>query len=666
MSVIQISKIQVRRGQKLLIGNIPQLSSAEFAWAVDTQELFIGNGSITEGAPYVGNTKILTEHDNILELANSYKFAANNPSIPASVSRSLQSKIDEIQVSLVDFLPRDIRPDDSSGHIDFAPYFNAALDNLFVNVEDQFKKVLVVPNGNYNIRSTLRIPSRAIIRGENQLETILDIGTNRIVFVSENGTDENFTDSDFPFNIEISNLTIDHSTGQTEITASRGCTFRQVTWRSNYKLGDTVFVTENANAVYNFNPVVEAGGNIQVLGSGVSVSITQTFSGTFVSTLASLVDTLNADLTFQSNFMAVAFNDVSLKIISINSISVADDIISNFTVISQVNNAPGTNPETIVPGPDELSDGSDGSENVEASVFWNNQSFGTRTSGLTFDSCKFTETRLAIECQQSSVFNTEVKIVNSDFFIADTGIYIGGVPPDQFTGKRQENNWLIVDTKFEQLASQAFISTYGIGTKFLRTEFKNCGNGTGDAANPITSIVKFGDAVNNVLIDCFSNRHQSSAVAKIANPTTPGIIEFEGASYANLIDRNYAEIVVSDAPRTLTVFSLKSRFIIIDYFLSLGVDPLNKHSRTGQLILTVGDDLAGTDNVSPVAVSDNYVYSPPTPTSPGGSLMYNFEFSADVVDFDEDSNVETIILKYRNPALNGANGTISYSVSYGA
>jgi hypothetical protein len=666
MSVIQISKIQVRRGQKLLIGNIPQLSSAEFAWAVDTQELFIGNGSITEGAPYVGNTKILTEHDNILELANSYKFAANNPSIPASVSRSLQSKIDEIQVSLVDFLPRDIRPDDSSGHIDFAPYFNAALDNLFVNVEDQFKKVLVVPNGNYNIRSTLRIPSRAIIRGENQLETILDIGTNRIVFVSENGTDENFTDSDFPFNIEISNLTIDHSTGQTEITASRGCTFRQVTWRSNYKLGDTVFVTENANAVYNFNPVVEAGGNIQVLGSGVSVSITQTFSGTFVSTLASLVDTLNADLTFQSNFIAVAFNDVSLKIISINSISVADDIISNFTVISQVNNAPGTNPETIVPGPDELSDGSDGSENVEASVFWNNQSFGTRTSGLTFDSCKFTETRLAIECQQSSVFNTEVKIVNSDFFIADTGIYIGGVPPDQFTGKRQENNWLIVDTKFEQLASQAFISTYGIGTKFLRTEFKNCGNGTGDAANPITSIVKFGDAVNNVLIDCFSNRHQSSAVAKIANPTTPGIIEFEGASYANLIDRNYAEIVVSDAPRTLTVFSLKSRFIIIDYFLSLGVDPLNKHSRTGQLILTVGDDLAGTDNVSPVAVSDNYVYSPPTPTSPGGSLMYNFEFSADVVDFDEDSNVETIILKYRNPALNGANGTISYSVSYGA
>jgi hypothetical protein len=661
MSVIQISKIQVRRGQKLLIGNIPQLSSAEFAWAVDTQELFIGNGSITEGAPYVGNTKILTEHDNILDLdIDSYKFAAGNPRIPASVARSLQSKIDEIQVSLVDFLPRNIRPDDSSGHIDFTPYFNAALDNLFVSVEDQFKKVLVVPNGNYNIRSTLRIPSRAIIRGENQLETILDIGTNKIVFVSENGTDENFTDSDFPFNIEISNLTIDHSTGQTEITASRGCTFRQVTWRSNYKLGDTVFLAENANAVYNFNPVVTTGGNIQVLGSGVSVSITQTFSGTFVSTLTSLVSTLNADLTFQSNFEAVAFNNVSLKITAINSNFLANDIVSNFTIISQVDNL--TAPETIIPITAELSDGS---ENVEASVFWNNLSFGTRTSNLTFDSCKFVETRLAIECQQSSVFDTEVKIVNSDFFIVDTGIYLGGVPPDQFTGKRQGNNWLIIDSRFEQLASRAFISTYGIGTKFLRTQFKDCGNGTGDAANPITSIVKFGESFNNILIDCFSNRHQSSAIAKISNPTTPGIVEFEGANYANLIDRNYSDIVVSDSPRTLSVFSLNSRFIIIDYFLNLGNDPLNKHSRIGQLTLTVGDDLAGSENVSPVAVSDSYVYSSPSPTSTGGSLMSNFEFSAEVADFDDDSNVETIILKYRNPALSGENGTISYSVSYG-
>ena len=103
MAVVQISKIQHRRGQKNSSSGIPQLSSAEFAWAVDSQELFIGNGSVAEGAPYVGNTKILTEHDNILDLVSSYQYASNDNSITLSVSRSLQSKIDEIQVSVADF-----------------------------------------------------------------------------------------------------------------------------------------------------------------------------------------------------------------------------------------------------------------------------------------------------------------------------------------------------------------------------------------------------------------------------------------------------------------------------------------------------------------------------------------------------------------------------------
>jgi hypothetical protein len=92
VAVVQISKIQVRRGQKNSNSGVPQLSSAEFAWAVDSQELFIGNGSVLEGAPYVGNTKVLTEHDNILELASSYQFASDDTAITLSVSRSLQSK----------------------------------------------------------------------------------------------------------------------------------------------------------------------------------------------------------------------------------------------------------------------------------------------------------------------------------------------------------------------------------------------------------------------------------------------------------------------------------------------------------------------------------------------------------------------------------------------
>ena len=69
MAVIQISKIQVRRGA-ISDQALPQLASGEFGWAVDTQQLFIGNGSVAEGSPAVGNTEILTERSIFDVLTN--------------------------------------------------------------------------------------------------------------------------------------------------------------------------------------------------------------------------------------------------------------------------------------------------------------------------------------------------------------------------------------------------------------------------------------------------------------------------------------------------------------------------------------------------------------------------------------------------------------------
>ena len=63
MAIVQISRIQHRRGLK---ESLPQLAAGEIGFAVDTQELFIGNGTTAEGAPEVGNTKIITEDDNLL------------------------------------------------------------------------------------------------------------------------------------------------------------------------------------------------------------------------------------------------------------------------------------------------------------------------------------------------------------------------------------------------------------------------------------------------------------------------------------------------------------------------------------------------------------------------------------------------------------------------
>ena len=96
MAVVQISKIQVRRGKKNQGTGMPQLASGEMAWAIDTQEVFIGNGAVSEGAPYVGNTKILTEHDSLLELANIYQYKKESViPVAGTLTRSLQDRLDD-------------------------------------------------------------------------------------------------------------------------------------------------------------------------------------------------------------------------------------------------------------------------------------------------------------------------------------------------------------------------------------------------------------------------------------------------------------------------------------------------------------------------------------------------------------------------------------------
>ena len=71
MAIVQISQIKHRRGTN---ENLPQLSSAELGWSVDTQQLYIGNGTLAEGAPQIGNTRILTTKD--LPFANASVTAA--------------------------------------------------------------------------------------------------------------------------------------------------------------------------------------------------------------------------------------------------------------------------------------------------------------------------------------------------------------------------------------------------------------------------------------------------------------------------------------------------------------------------------------------------------------------------------------------------------------
>ena len=251
MAVIQISKIQVRRGKKNSESGVPQLSSAEFAWAVDSQELFIGNGSVAEGAPYVGNTKILTEHDDILSLSHSYTYGYGDASVTNSVSRTLQSKLDEY-VSLLDYGPESMR----DGTDDCTVYFQNALDDIFRNATS--KKTLVIPNGTYYLSPTaskpLSIPSGAIIKGETEKGSIINISSATILTETIDGLDsQQFSSTNRPVGISISNLTIQRTTGSLILTGVANSVFESVRFRGSYELGDTVsnLSTEPAAIYWN-------------------------------------------------------------------------------------------------------------------------------------------------------------------------------------------------------------------------------------------------------------------------------------------------------------------------------------------------------------------------------------------------------------------------------
>jgi hypothetical protein len=652
MAVVQISKIQQRRGQKLLSG-MPQLSSAELAWAVDTQELFIGNGSVAEGAPYVGNTRVLTEHDNILELAGSYKFAEPDLSITASIFRSLQSKLDEIQVSVIDFGPQ---PDPSTNH---TPHFVTAFTQLFQNANTGYRKVLIVPNGHYYFTSTLRIPSNVILRGETQDGVILDIGANAIEFLSAAGTGVlgPFTSTDHPENVSISNLTIQYTTGGMDITGLKDSKFENVKWKSNYTLGNTVSTPVLASQSYDLSAVANTG-NIRIAGAGLTSSpLTQVFlpAGT-VATVEAIVTALNLDTTFDNNFVASRIAESLVITATTASGLLAADIETYFNIT--VTPTSILSPFEVDPVPTQASSGIN---NTNSALSWVNSNFGTRTTSIEFVDCEFDSVALALKCihshGESDVFDTELSFDNCTFFVCDTGVYVEGVVD------RQGHLWTFRDCRFEEISKQAFFSTFGTGTLIKDSEFKNVGNGVNGAAYPETEMVRFSTKFGNVVENCRSDRHQNAGITLVN--TKVGVPEVLNAGSVSFNNDYYSAIYLSDTFAPLAVFSVFNRYIIIDYTLTIGADNYN---RKGQLTLVVQDGVETTSEH--VAIADNYTYSSSLTTDPGGDMITSFEFNAELKDNDDTTgdstqSVDTILLSYKNPNRFLGTGTISYNIRYG-
>lgn len=167
MAVIQISKIQVRRG---LQENLPQLASAEFGWSIDQRRLFIGNGTLSEGAPDVGNTEILTQYTDILAVVNAYTFrgeesgytSQTGASILNPIVRTLQNVLDE-RISVRDFGAV------GDGNTDDTIAIQRALSQVYPVSQynnASVRRLLHFPAGTYLVTSEIAVPTYATLVGD--------------------------------------------------------------------------------------------------------------------------------------------------------------------------------------------------------------------------------------------------------------------------------------------------------------------------------------------------------------------------------------------------------------------------------------------------------------------------------------------------------------------
>lgn len=172
MAIVQISRITNRKG---LQTDLPQLAGAELGWSVDERRLFIGNGTIAEGAPVVGNTEILTEFSDILAFQTTYTYKGEaagyvvqtGASAGTPVSQSLQSWMDQ-WASVKDFGAV------GDGVTDDTDAINRALYQLYCReVNPQIRRSLFFPAGVYLINETIIIPSFATLYGEGKDNSII-------------------------------------------------------------------------------------------------------------------------------------------------------------------------------------------------------------------------------------------------------------------------------------------------------------------------------------------------------------------------------------------------------------------------------------------------------------------------------------------------------------
>ena len=265
MPIVQISRIQHRRGKNT---DLPQLAAGEIGWVVDEQRLYIGNGTVADGAPAVGNTEIVTAGSSAFTsaLSHTYKgYLGDSTPVGTAQQRSIGDRLDDY-VSVKDF---GAKGDDSTADI---TAIQNAIDEIYKDTDKddtRSRRILFFPAGTYRINAALKIPPYAALVGEGPDKTIIRNSGNNAVMVTmddEGNVGANIGNSSAttPTQIQISSMTLRNTVAYGGMSLDRvtHAYFNNVKFQGSYASGGSDASTSkgitvtNSTAIYSTTNVI--------------------------------------------------------------------------------------------------------------------------------------------------------------------------------------------------------------------------------------------------------------------------------------------------------------------------------------------------------------------------------------------------------------------------
>ena len=611
MAVVQISRIQVRRGRVAQGTSLPQLASGELAWAIDSQELWIGNGSVSEGSPGVGNTKILTLNDlsangNILGIIQ-YIYNINQVSTGLNggvTSRSIQNRLDDIIIS-TDFgtLGDGILTSDNKGYTTPSgspadgPALQLAINQLYLNSLPAYsdsgvavRYTLNVPAGVYILPSTLYIPSHT---------TIVGAGSDKTIF---------------------------------------------------YYTGSSTVITHTANsggALSSYTVVMDSVTNLvqgmSVSGVGVAVGATITnINGLIVTMSLPATSQISGQLSFNTNtlpavqFVNDSFNPKTNTVtasttrnnqprnIRISGVTVWTALGTNAAF--QMDNVRDSNFSDIYFKGNAFKDNAGVPNTNSIALQMNAFSSVTTTQHNVFRDCKFENFYAMINAKG------DIRNINWDncyfyysifgflFGIDTNGVIANGTTTGQEYGPRQ---CVITACKFNRISEQALLIQLGVGNMIDNARLVNVGSlGQQNGLTQYPQIY-FG-VPGNKASNIYSDR--SVLLSDAVHITTPYVPEVSGyttympysTNTFNLIQQTNPTYIFRLPTKTTLVGSPTGSIIYtIDYIYT---STHTSFSRKGQLTL-----IADVAHIK-TQLSDDYVYAGANETTDALDLDFTMSF----------------------------------------